>query len=97
MRSQACLEGAERVAQRVVAERAARFARRPITTGQEAVELLLAQAHDPDVDHWSRAIRDRMTNEARADFLLILDEAIAFAEAREARAAPDPVEEPASL
>jgi hypothetical protein len=65
VRSQARLEVAERAAQRVEANRAARLARRPITSADEAIELLVAVKGEGDWDDRKRAITARMTEEAK--------------------------------
>jgi 2-methylisocitrate lyase-like PEP mutase family enzyme len=87
------LKAAERGAERVVAERAARLARRPITSAEEAVDLLIAIKDEPDCGDRSRAIMARLTTEARAEMDCILDEAIELAEAMEL-AIQDPSTEP---
>lgn len=85
MRAGARLDAAEQAARRVTADRLERLARRAIESAEEAVELILAVEREPDRNERARAIRDRLTDEARTALRVIFEAAIAAAEAREAR------------
>ena len=73
---EARLRAAERAADHVAAERAARIARRPIASADEAVALIIAAEGEPDRDDRVRAIMGRLTGEARAALRVVLEEAI---------------------